>query len=53
VITSIGVMKGRKGERNCRASWFYEMEEMFFFSILLCSTLYVDFIELISKVRMD
>jgi hypothetical protein len=41
-------MRGRKGERHCRASWFYEMEKYVLSSILLCLALYVNFIELIS-----
>ncbi len=28
-IVSLGVMRGRKGERHCRALWFYVMEKMF------------------------
>jgi hypothetical protein len=29
-ITSMGKMIGRKGERRCKALWFYEMENMLF-----------------------
>ncbi len=29
-ITIIGVMRGRKGERHCKTTWFYEMEKIFF-----------------------
>jgi hypothetical protein len=29
----MGEMKRRKGERHCRALWFYEMENMFFLQI--------------------
>jgi hypothetical protein len=32
-IVSLGVMRRRKGEKHCRASWFYVMEEMFFLQL--------------------
>jgi len=30
-----GVMKGRKGEKHCKTSWFMEIEKMFFFPFLV------------------
>jgi hypothetical protein len=29
-----GIMKGRKGEKHCRASWFMEILKMFFLPFL-------------------
>jgi len=42
---SIGVMRGRKGGKHCRTSWFYGNIKDFFFSILGVLTLYMDLIE--------
>jgi len=48
-MTSIGVMRGRKRERIVKLCGFMKWKRCFFFNLAL----YVDFIELIFKVRMD
>jgi hypothetical protein len=48
----MGVMRRRKGERHVELCGFMKRKKCYF-SILFCSTLYVDFIELISRIRMD
>jgi hypothetical protein len=51
-IVNIGFMRGRKRERHYRVLWFYEMEKMLFLQFC-CVELYVDFIELVSRVKMN
>jgi hypothetical protein len=50
-MKSLGEMRGRKGERHCKATWFYGMDRCFFFHLVVIKIACGFFIELISKIE--